>query len=373
MSVTFAGTVDLGRFSLDAAFSCGPGETVALVGPNGSGKTTALHALCGLRRLTHGRIDLDGRVLDDPANRVWVPPERRDAGVVFQNLLLLPHLSVLDNVAYGPRRHGYDAPGARRLAMTWLERLGIAALAGERPVALSGGQAQRVALARAFVREPKLLLLDEPLSALDSATRLEVRCELHRFLADFRGSTLFVAHDIVDVIVLADRVVVFNDGHVAQVCTPTELERRPRTRHAAALVGTNLLRGHRHGRLIELGPGASVPYERVGPDGPVDVVVAPRHISVREAAHPDESRPGAWNAPLAGLEAGAGDVLVRVGGPVPLAARIPLESLRDLQLRPGAMVQVTVDPAAVDVHDDASDDLEARAGSDATEKRQASP
>ncbi len=355
VTLTFNGTVDLGRFVLDADFSCAQGETIALVGPNGSGKSTALNALAGLLRLASGSIEMDSRQLDAPADGVWVAPECRDLGVVFQDLLLFPHLNVRDNVAYGPRRKGGSLADSRALADGWLERFGVGELADDRSRSLSGGQAQRVALARALATNPRILLLDEPLSALDSATRLAVRCELHSVLSEFEGYAVLVAHDIVDVLVLADRVIVFNDGQIVQICEPAELERRPRTRHAAALVGTNLLRGQRRGSTIELDPRIALPSPTAGPDGPVDVVVAPRHISVSAAGRVDEL--GTWVAPIVGLEASGDEVLIRVGGPVPLAARSELDSLRDLHLAPGANIRVRIDPAGLAVFDDPSPDL----------------
>jgi molybdate transport system ATP-binding protein len=345
MTLCFDGTVDRGRFALRAAFTCAPGETVALVGPNGSGKTTALQVLAGLLAMTDGHLSLDGDDWDVPGRGAFVPAERRRVGVVFQDLLLFPHLDARANVAYGPRRRGHSAGEAGRIADRWLERLGVADLAGERPRALSGGQAQRVALARALATDPRLLLLDEPLSALDAATRLDIRCELHRHLLGFGGCTVLVAHDIVDVLVLADRVVVLDAGRVAQVATPQELERHPRTRHAAALVGTNLLAGWRRGHRIELASGIGVPAPTSGPDGPVDVVVPPRAVVVGPPDAP--LAPGSWVAPLAGLEAGGDEVRVRVGGPVPLVARVLLDSLRVLHLAPGAPVAVRIDPSLV--------------------------
>jgi len=354
MTLAFDGTVDLGRFVLDARFDCAPGETIALVGSNGSGKSTALNALAGLLGMSSGSLSMDGTPLDRPADRVWVPPERRHTGMMFQDFLLFPHLTVRDNVAYGLRRNGTERGDAERTADSWLERFGVGDLAGAHPDSLSGGQAQRVALARALAREPRLLLLDEPLSALDSETRLEVRCEIHRHLQHFDGYTVLVAHDVVDIMVLADRVVVLDDGRVAQVADPVSLERRPRTTYAAALVGTNLLRAHRRGTLIELGDDAAVPSPSPGPDGPVEVIVAPRDVSV---SRPDgRTGAGTWTAPIAGMEAAGNEVHLRVGGVVPIAARATLDSLRDLHLTPGAIVQVTVDPAHVQVFDDGATD-----------------
>src|SRR5262245_3457396 len=160
--------VDRGTFRLDLPISVAAGEVVALLGPNGAGKTTALRALAGLLPLTAGHIRLASRVLDEPPNRAPVPPERRSIGVVFQDYLLFPHLTALDNVAFGPRRHGVARRAAREQAAGWLDRVGLTGYAHRKPRHLSGGQAQRVALARALAVGPQLLLLDEPLAALDA-------------------------------------------------------------------------------------------------------------------------------------------------------------------------------------------------------------
>lgn len=178
------------NFELDLPLDVAPGEVVALVGPNGAGKTTALHALAGLLPLTDGRIELDGRVLDDPARRILVPPERRPLGVVFQDYLLFPHLSARDNVAFGLRTRGVPRTEARRRAETWLERVGVGDLAGLRPSSLSGGQAQRVAVARAFLRDTPLVLLDEPTAHLDPGTEAAVLEAIRRLCV---GRTAIVA------------------------------------------------------------------------------------------------------------------------------------------------------------------------------------
>ena len=350
VTLRFAGSVDLGRFTLDAVFDCQPGETIALVGPNGSGKSTALNTLAGLLTLSSGSLTVDGTMFDGPG--AWLPPDRRRLGMVFQDMLLFPHLSALDNVAYGPRRRGVPAADARAVAAVLLERFGVSELANAKPRSLSGGQAQRVALARALACDPQLLLLDEPLSALDAETRLQVRCELHRHLQQSGGYALLVAHDVVDVLVLADRVVVLEQGRVAQISTPIELERHPRTSYAAALVGTNLVRGHRRGNTIVLAPDAALHTRGAGPDGPVDVVVSPRHVTV--TAHASDPGDGAWNGTIAGIEAAGDDVYIRLRTPVPLAARASIESLRDLHLTPGAHVNVRIDPDAISVFEEVS-------------------
>ena len=194
-----------------------------------------------------GGIELDGTVLDDPAADVLVPAERRRTGVVFQDYLLFPHLSVLDNVAFGLRSRGVPRQEAATAAHGWLERVGLADLARSRPGRISGGQAQRVALARALVTEPALLLLDEPLAALDAQTRLDVRSDLRRHLAGYDGCTVLVTHDPLDAMVLADRIVVVENGVAVQRGTPAEVARAPRTEYVARLVGLNLYRGRADG------------------------------------------------------------------------------------------------------------------------------
>src|SRR5690606_13431162 len=218
--------VERGAFGLDLPLRVAPGETVALLGPTGAGKTTALRALAGLHALSEGHVTLAGRDLDRPG-RAWVPPERRGIGVVFQDYLLFPHLTALDNVAFGPRRRGESRARARRIAADRLARVGMADLASREPRVLPGGQAQRVALARALAVEPTLLLLDEPLAALDAGTRLDTRAELHRHLERHEGAAVLVTHDPMDALVLADRLIVVEDGAVVQEGDAEAVTARP--------------------------------------------------------------------------------------------------------------------------------------------------
>ena len=212
--------VSRGAFDLSVDLAVEPGRTLALLGPNGAGKSTTLAALAGLVEST-GTITVKGRVLDD------VPTEHRRIGYVFQDYLLFPHLTVLQNVAFG---------SSRPLALEWLSRVGIADLASRRPVDISGGQAQRVALARALATEPELLLLDEPLAALDAEVRDSVREELAGHLRDWGGLTIVVTHSVDDVTALADDVVVLENGAVTQRATVRELVREPATPYVRKLV-----------------------------------------------------------------------------------------------------------------------------------------
>jgi len=206
--------LSLGELELRLDLSVGAGEVLALVGPNGAGKTTTLRALAGALRLDAGRIALDGRVLDEPARGTFVAPEARAVGMAFQDRLLFPHLTALDNVAFGLEARGLGRLAAQARAREALARVGAGGLAGRRPAALSGGQAQRVALARALVLAPRLLLLDEPLAALDTLAREALRDELRRQLAGFAGATVLVSHDADDAKALATRTLHIEAGRV---------------------------------------------------------------------------------------------------------------------------------------------------------------
>ena len=211
----------------------------------------------GLLPLTGGHIRLAGATLDDPARRRWTRPEQRSVGVVFQDYRLFPHLSALENVAFGLRCRGATRRRARELARPWLARVGLAEYAGRKPRQLSGGQAQRIALARALAVNPALLLLDEPLAALDARTRLDTRAELHRHLSAHPGATLLVTHDPLDALVLADRLVIIEDGQVVQAGDAATITAQPRTDYVARLVGLNLYRGWADGHSVTLRSAAA--------------------------------------------------------------------------------------------------------------------
>lgn len=208
--------VERDRFRLDAVVRVPPGRVVALLGRNGAGKSTALAAIAGLAPLTAGRIAVGGTVLDDPGAGVLLPPERRPVGLVQQQAPLFPHLTALDNVAFGLRAAGASRRAARERARALLAEAGLGELAARRPSALSGGQAARVALVRALAREPALLLLDEPLAAIDAERRPELRDAIADRLRAFAGSALLVTHDVRDAEALAEEVVILDAGRVVQ-------------------------------------------------------------------------------------------------------------------------------------------------------------
>jgi molybdate transport system ATP-binding protein len=205
MSLEAELAVHLGRFSLDVAFEIADGEVLAVVGANGAGKTTVLYAIAGLVPLERGRVSLDGALLEDVAAGVHVPPEARGIGFVFQDGRLFPHLSALDNVAFGLRARRVSRSRARAHALDWLERVGLAALADAPAATLSGGEARKVALARALASSPRARLLAEPLASLDEDARIDVRDTLRRHLADFAGPCALVTHEPEDARMLCTR------------------------------------------------------------------------------------------------------------------------------------------------------------------------
>jgi molybdate transport system ATP-binding protein len=332
--------VERASFRLDIELSVAPGEVVALLGPNGAGKTTALRALAGLTPLTAGRIDLAGDCLDDAAGR-FVAPERRGVGVVFQDYLLFPHLSALENVAFGPRCRGASRAQARATAQEWLARVGLADLAARRPRQLSGGQAQRVALARALALRPALLLLDEPLSALDARTRLDTRADLHRHLADHPGATLVVTHDPLDAFVLADRLIIVEDGRVVQEGDAATVTARPRTDYVARLVGLNLYRGRGDGHTVTLPTDMALTTADTV-QGDAFVAFPPAAVALH-LDPPQGSPRNTWQASVTGVTRHGDNVRVRLhGGPGEASADVTPAAAAALRLEPGQQLWAAV-------------------------------
>jgi molybdate transport system ATP-binding protein len=320
-------------FTLDMELRIAEGEVVALLGPNGAGKSTALRSLAGLVPLSAGYIRVAAEEWHDR------PADRRPVGMVFQDYLLFPHLSALDNVAFGPRCQGVRKREARRLAAEWLDRVGLADQAGQRPRTLSGGQAQRVALARALAVRPRLLLLDEPLSALDVDTRTEIRAGLRRHLAAFDGASLLVTHDPLDAMALADRLVVIEDGRVVQEGAPAHVARHPRTEYVARLVGLNLYRGHADGHDVKLDRLTLTVAESLS--GEVFLAFPPSAVALFRT-RPDGSPRNLWQATISGIEPHGDQVRVRLDGPVPASADITPAALAELGLADGEPVWAAV-------------------------------
>jgi molybdate transport system ATP-binding protein len=336
-----------GTLDLTVELEVADGEVLAVLGPNGAGKSTLLRVLAGLLLPDNGSVVLDGRTVwdDDGAH---VPAHRRALGMVFQDHLLFPHLSVTENVAFGLRTRGVRKADARAAADAWLTRVGLDGLGGRRPGQLSGGQAQRAALARALNGDPRVLLLDEPLSALDARTRLTVRAELRRHLAEFAGSTVLVTHDPVDAMALADRVVVVEDGGVVQAGTPSEVNRHPRTDYVARLVGLSLLPGTGAGLAVRLESGGTVAVAEET-SGPVFAAVRPESVALY-LARPEGSPRNVWPATLVGATPHGATVRCELAGEVPLVADVTVTAFAELGLVPGSTVWATVKASEVAVY-----------------------
>jgi molybdate transport system ATP-binding protein len=324
------------------------GEVLAVLGPNGAGKSTFLRVLAGLLPPDGGRVTVDGEVWDDVAAGVHRPAHARRLGMVFQDHLLFPHLSVVDNVAFGLRTRGLRKAAARAAAGNWLARVDLEGLGDRRPARLSGGQAQRAALARALVGDPAVLLLDEPLSALDARTRLAVRAELRRHLGEFAGSTVLVTHDPVDAMALADRVVVVEEGRVVQAGTPADVSRHPRTDYVARLVGLSLLPGVAEGRTVHLDGGGTVAVADEA-TGPVFAAVRPETVALY-LSRPDGSPRNVWPARLAGAVPHGSTVRCELEGDVPLVADVTAAAFAELALAPGSAVWAVVKASEVAVY-----------------------
>ena len=304
---------------------------MALVGPSGAGKTTVLRAVAGLRSPDRGRIALGDHAWFDSQTGIDLPPEARSVGLVFQEYALFPHMTVRANVAFG---------GAARVD-DLLERFGISALADEKPGSLSGGERQRVALARALARDPSVLLLDEPLSALDAHTRSVVRGELQDLLAELTLPTLLVTHSFADAAALADRVGVIVSGTLRQLGTPEELVDHPADAFVVSLTGGNLLQGTARplagGGSEVLLDDATTLHADARASGRVNVAVYPWEISVRTADDKSGEAPvNAITAPITGLTPEEGHIRVRIG---PLIAESSREELDRLGLKRGMPAQ----------------------------------
>ena len=325
-------TLPLRAFALDLALEVS--RTVALVGPSGAGKTSALRVVAGLAKPRRGRVALDGEAWLDTTFRLSLPPDRRRVGLVFQDYALFPHLTVQANVAFGARGRPVDP---------LLERFRIGHLAAARPPELSGGERQRVALARALAHEPAVLLLDEPLAALDAHTKAEVRHELAELLRELALPTLLVTHDYEDAAALADHVGVLVEGQLRQLGTPAELVAQPRDAFVASFTGANLLRGRARrseGALtaIRLESGDDL-YSTDEAEGDVGVVVYPWEVSVARTHMPDaDSALNVVRGQVGSLVEVANRVRVRVG---PLTAEVTAASAERLELAGSGIAYAT--------------------------------
>jgi molybdate transport system ATP-binding protein len=352
-ALAMSGSIERGSFHLAAELSVAPGEVLAVLGPNGAGKTTLLRALSGLEALSSGSIQLGDLTLDDAATDTFVAAEDRPVGLVFQDYRLFPHLDVRDNVAYAPRVRGAGRRQAREVADTWLERFDLTHLATRRPHEISGGQAQQVALARALAADPKLLLLDEPLAALDARTRLGVRAQLRSHIDQFTGPVLIITHDPLEAMIMADRLLVIENGRVVQQGSPAEVTRRPATQYVARLVGLNLYPGRidPQTRAVSLDRGGTLSVTLNHDVGDLTepavveelsrrvlVALRPSAITIHTMRPTRASPRNVWKGTVTALELLADRVRVQVDATPSAIVDISAAAVAELALRPGTGV-----------------------------------
>ena len=352
MTLSFTATVP-GR-DVEVAFDVAEGETIAVLGPNGAGKSTVLAVAAGLLRPATGRVELAGRVLlsvggpGSTLDKVDIAPHRRRVALLAQEPLLFPHLSVLDNVAFGPRSTGTSRAPARVRAQEWLDEVGIGELADRRPAQLSGGQAQRAAVARALAAEPDLLLLDEPMAALDVAVAPALRQTLRRVLAD--RTCVVVTHDVLDALLLSDRVIVLEGGRVVETGATREVLTRPRSAFAARLAGLNLLVGRWSGTALELDDGTTlsglVADEQPVVGEPVVAVFRPTAVAVYRQA-PHGSPRNVVPVTVTTVEPMGDLVRVRAGD---LSADVTAPAAAELELVPGLPAHFSVKATEVEIY-----------------------
>jgi molybdate transport system ATP-binding protein len=337
--------VRLGSFELRAELSAAPRTVLGILGPNGSGKSTLLRALAGL-------VPASGRITVDGAELGGLPPQERRVGVVFQDYRLFPHLTVLDNVAFASRAAGARRRQARRDAMPMLDGFGLISKARQRPSQLSGGQAQRVALARALAMHPRMLLLDEPLSALDAQTRQHVRAGLQQQLQAFEGPALLVTHDPLEAMMLADQLLVLEDGRVVQSGAPARVARQPATEYVAKLVGQNVFAGVwlAEGGIVSLDGGgtlaasgsfgeAAEPVPSAGER--VLVSVAPSSIGVHTLRPSEASYRNVWPGTVRAVQLLSDRVRLDVDGTPPVIVDVTPAAVAELALGPGRQIWLT--------------------------------
>lgn len=320
------------------------GTTTALVGPNGSGKSTVVSVLAGLRGVDTGYIAIGDRVLDDPSTGTFVPPERRRMGVVFQDGLLFPHLTVRDNIAFGAGGGG----GRGSVSVDeWVHRLGLDELADRKPLDLSGGERQRVAVARAIATNPDVLVLDEPLSAVDVSARPALQWMIADFLSEFDGPAIIVTHDPAEAAVLADELVVMERGSVTQVGTMEEIAMKPASPYVADLVGVNFFRASASGGEIRAS-GHLLQTADLQADGPVLVTIHPRSVSLH-GSQPEGSARNVWSTSVVRMETTGDTVRIATGAPLPLTVEVTREGAEDVGAEVGKQVWVSIKATEVRV------------------------
>lgn len=334
-----------GARQLEVQLAMQQDETLAVVGPNGAGKTTLLHAIAGLVPIDAGSITAEATLWDAPEQAVFLAPEMRQLGVVFQEDRLFPHLDLLANLAFGMAG---SRNRARTQAATWLKTIGLEGRGMDRPTQLSGGERQRLALARALAAQPTALLLDEPFAAVDAGQRPALRSWVKQQLACFEGPRILVTHDAVDAFTLADRIAVLEDGRITQCGTAAEICARPASRFVADLIGVNLLQGMVREREF-LTENGSVLVVSEAESGDSLAVIHPRAIALFPA-EPSGSPRNVWQSEVAAIEATGDRLRVRFDAPIPVVAELTPAAIRELQVQPGRTLWLAVKATEIQVY-----------------------
>jgi len=352
MTLQMSATLGLRDFEVEVRL--GDNERVAVLGPNGAGKSTLVNLLAGILRPDAGRADLDGRVLFDlgPGARKWLPPHARGVALLAQDPLLFPHLSVLDNVGFGPRAAGQSRSVARATARRWLDEVEAAELADRRPAQLSGGQAQRVAIARALAAAPRLLLLDEPMAALDVGAAPLLRRVLRRVLTD--RTAVIVTHDLLDALLLAQRVVVLDHGRIVESGPTAEVIKHPRTPFTARIAGLNMVLGRTEHRGVRGRDGTLVEglfRVDMDPGDPAIAVFSPSTVALYDQP-PHGSPRNTIPVTVTELEPRDHEVRVRAhtASGLVLVADVTAPAVGELDLYPGKRCTYAVKATAVTIY-----------------------
>ncbi|MBU0624645.1 MAG: ABC transporter ATP-binding protein [Candidatus Thermoplasmatota archaeon] len=327
-----------GKFHLsDVSMQVQDGDTLVILGPTGAGKTVLLELVAGFRRPKSGSVFLDGRDL------THLPPEKRTVGFVYQDYLLFPHLNVFDNIAYGLRAAGWKSGDVRNRVNELSAQLAIDHLLERRTRNLSGGESQRVALARALITDPHILLLDEPFAAVDPNTKEKLMHETSRILESQKKPVIYVTHDQIEAVDMADRIAVMNEGKIVQIGLPGQVFNEPKSEFVANFMGTrNILKGKakRERGLTSVDVGGVVLLSSVAIDGDVHVTIRPEDILVSTGLLISSAR-NSIKGRVTGMREKGSVVLLTADCGVELTAAITRESLAELQLSIGDEIYLT--------------------------------
>ena len=334
-------------FTVDAELHVDPGQVAALLGPNGAGKSTIVAALAGLVRLDAGQVILGHRRFDVPETGDFIHPEERRVGVVFQDLLLFDHMTVYDNIAFGLVGGNVSSSKTSERVTSWADRMGLSSKLRQRARELSGGEAQKVALARALIIEPHLLLLDEPLAALDTTARVDMRRELTDHLADYVGPTLFITHDPAEAFLLSDEVYILETGSITQSGSAEDIRMGPRSRYVADLAGVNLFSGTASSGVVDLGD-RDLAVADSEMDGAVLVTIHPHSISLHRS-EPKGSQRNVWQTSIERVEHHGDRVRVLTGIPLALTVEVTPAATEAMSLEPGMPIWVAIKATEVGV------------------------